>query len=48
MVISIPNTKGELAKVLTYMAENDFYILGINLEDKTLLHTILWYRIWNK
>ena len=29
MVISIPNTKGELAKVLTYMAENDFYILGI-------------------
>jgi GTP diphosphokinase / guanosine-3',5'-bis(diphosphate) 3'-diphosphatase len=29
MVISIPNTKGELAKVLTYMAENDFYILGV-------------------
>ena len=29
MVISIPNTKGELAKVLTYLAENDFYILGI-------------------
>ncbi|MDY0052856.1 MAG: RelA/SpoT family protein [Aliarcobacter sp.] len=30
MVISIPNTKGELAKVLTYMAEHDFYILGIS------------------
>ncbi len=29
MVISIPNTKGELAKVLTYMAENEFYILGV-------------------
>lgn len=29
MVISIPNTKGELAQVLTYMAENDFYILGV-------------------
>lgn len=29
MVISIPNTKGELAKVLTYMADNDFYILGV-------------------
>lgn len=29
MVISIPNTKGELAKVLTYLAENDFYILGV-------------------
>ncbi len=29
MVISIPNTKGELAKVLTYMAEYEFYILGI-------------------
>jgi GTP pyrophosphokinase len=30
MVISIPNTKGELAKVLTYMAENEFYILGVD------------------
>jgi GTP pyrophosphokinase len=30
MVISIPNTKGELAKVLSYMAEHDFYILGID------------------
>lgn len=29
MVISIPNTKGELAKVLTYMAEYEFYILGV-------------------
>ena len=29
MVISIPNTKGELAKVLTYLAEHEFYILGI-------------------
>jgi guanosine-3',5'-bis(diphosphate) 3'-pyrophosphohydrolase len=29
MVISIPNTKGELAKILTYMADNDFYILGV-------------------
>ena len=29
MVISIPNTKGELAKVLTYLAEYEFYILGI-------------------
>ena len=30
MVISIPNTKGELAKVLTYLAENEFYILGVD------------------
>lgn len=30
MVISIPNTRGELAKVLTYMAENEFYILGVD------------------
>jgi GTP diphosphokinase / guanosine-3',5'-bis(diphosphate) 3'-diphosphatase len=30
MVISIPNTKGELAKVLTYLAEHEFYILGID------------------
>ena len=30
MVISIPNTKGELAKVLTYLAENGFYILGVD------------------
>lgn len=30
MVISIPNTKGELAKVLTYMAANGFYILGVD------------------
>ncbi|MBU0924597.1 RelA/SpoT family protein [bacterium] len=29
MVISIPNTKGELAKVLTYLAENEFYILAV-------------------
>ena len=29
MVISIPNTKGELAKVLTYLAEHEFYILGV-------------------
>ena len=30
MVISIPNTRGELAKVLTYLAENEFYILGVD------------------
>ena len=30
MVISIPNTKGELAKVLTYLAEHEFYILGVD------------------
>ena len=29
MVISIPNTKGELAKVLTYLAQNEFYILAV-------------------
>ena len=29
MVINIPNTKGELAKVLTYLAENEFYILAV-------------------
>ncbi|MGD9623188.1 MAG: bifunctional (p)ppGpp synthetase/guanosine-3',5'-bis(diphosphate) 3'-pyrophosphohydrolase [Arcobacter sp.] len=30
MVISIPNTRGELAKVLTYLAEYEFYILGVD------------------
>ena len=30
MLISIPNTKGELAKVLAYLSKSDFYILGIN------------------
>ena len=29
MLISIPNTKGELAKILTYLAEYGFYILAI-------------------
>jgi len=29
MLISIPNTKGELAKVLNYLAKNGFYILGV-------------------
>lgn len=30
MLISIPNTRGELAKVLNYLAKNEFYILGLN------------------
>ena len=30
MLISIPNTKGELAKVFNYLSKNDFYILLVN------------------
>ena len=30
MLISIPNTKGELAKVLAYLSKSDFYILACN------------------
>src|SRR5574344_397343 len=30
MLISIPNTKGELAKVFNYLSKNDFYILVVN------------------
>lgn len=30
MLISIPNTRGELAKVLNYLAKHEFYILGLN------------------
>ena len=41
MVISIPNTKGELAKVLTYMAENEFYILGVEFGRQT--HSYIQY-----
>ncbi|OCL87395.1 RelA/SpoT family protein [Arcobacter porcinus] len=29
MLISIPNTKGELAKVMSYLSKSDFYILGV-------------------
>lgn len=41
MVISIPNTKGELAKVLTYMAEYEFYILGVEFGRQT--HSYIQY-----
>ena len=41
MVISIPNTKGELAKVLTYMAEYEFYILGIEFGRQS--HSYIQY-----
>ncbi len=41
MVISIPNTKGELAKVLTYMAEYEFYILGIEFGRQ--IHSYIQY-----
>ena len=41
MVISIPNTKGELAKVLTYMAEYEFYILGIEFGRQ--VHSYIQY-----
>ena len=41
MVISIPNTKGELAKVLTYMAENEFYILGVEFGRQS--HSYIQY-----
>ena len=41
MVISIPNTKGELAKVLTYLAEHEFYILGIEFGRQ--LHSYIQY-----
>ncbi len=30
MLVSLPNTKGELAKLLSYMAQYEIYILGIN------------------
>ena len=39
--ISIPNTKGELAKVLTYMAEYEFYILGIEFGRQS--HSYIQY-----
>ncbi len=41
MVISIPNTKGELAKVLTYLAEYEFYILGIEFGRQS--HSYIQY-----
>ncbi|MBP9490985.1 MAG: bifunctional (p)ppGpp synthetase/guanosine-3',5'-bis(diphosphate) 3'-pyrophosphohydrolase [Aliarcobacter sp.] len=41
MVISIPNTKGELAKVLTYMAEYEFYILGVEFGRQ--IHSYVQY-----
>ena len=41
MVISIPNTKGELAKVLTYMAEYEFYILGVEFGRQS--HSYIQY-----
>lgn len=30
MLISIPNTKGELAKVMSYLSKSDFYILAVS------------------
>ncbi len=30
MIVSLPNAKGELAKLLSYMAQYEIYILGIN------------------
>jgi GTP diphosphokinase / guanosine-3',5'-bis(diphosphate) 3'-diphosphatase len=41
MVISIPNTKGELAKVLTYMAGYEFYILGVEFGRQ--MHSYIQY-----
>jgi GTP diphosphokinase / guanosine-3',5'-bis(diphosphate) 3'-diphosphatase len=41
MVISIPNTRGELAKVLTYMAGYEFYILGVEFGRQ--IHSYIQY-----
>lgn len=35
MLISIPNTKGELAKVFNYLSKNEFYILFVSFGRQT-------------
>lgn len=41
MLISIPNTKGELAKIFTYLSLNEFYILGVSFGRQK--HTFIQY-----
>ncbi|MFY9109496.1 TGS domain-containing protein, partial [Aliarcobacter butzleri] len=41
MLISIPNTRGELARIFTYLSQNEFYILGVSFGRQK--HTYIQY-----
>lgn len=41
MLISIPNTRGELARIFTYLSENEFYILVVSFGRQK--HTYIQY-----
>lgn len=41
MLISIPNTKGELARIFTYLSSHEFYILGVSFGRQK--HTFTQY-----